>query len=72
MRRLFEVVLVLSYQALDIDDEIKDISGNGYLMLEGIVNNAKNNKTLKLSGIRKENSIVQRGYYDGREINSTG
>lgn len=54
MRRLFEVVLVLSYQALDIDDEIKDISGNGYLMLEGIVNNAKNNKILKLSRIKKE------------------
>lgn len=54
MRRLFEVILVLSYQALDIDDEIKDSSGNGHLMLESIVNNAKNNKTLKLSRIKKE------------------
>lgn len=54
MRRLFEVLLVLSYQNLGIDDEIKDSSGNGYLMLEGIVNNAKNNQTLKLSRIKKE------------------
>jgi len=54
MRRLFEVLLVLSYQNLGIDNEIKDASGNGYLMLEGIVNNAKNNPTLKLSRIKKE------------------
>lgn len=54
MRRLFEVLLVLSYQNLGIDNEIKDSSGNGYLMLEGIVNNAKNNQTLKLSRIKKE------------------
>ena len=54
MRRLFEVLLVLSYQNLGIDNEIKDASGNGYLMLEGIVNNAKNNQTLKLSRIKKE------------------
>lgn len=54
MRRLFEVLLVLSYQNLGIDNEIKDSSGNGYLMLDGIVNNAKNNQTLKLSRIKKE------------------
>lgn len=54
MRRMFEVLLVLSYQNLGIDDEIKDASGNGYLMLEGIVNNAKNNQILKFSRIKKE------------------
>ena len=54
MRRLLEVMLVLSYQNLGIDDEIKDKTGNGYLMLEGIVNNAKNNTTLKLSRIKSE------------------
>ena len=54
MRRLFEVLLILSYQYLGIDNEIKDASGNGYLMLEGIVNNAKSNQTLKLSRIKKE------------------
>jgi hypothetical protein len=54
MRRLFEVMLVLSYQALNIDDEIKDSSGAGYIMLDGIVKNAQNNTTLKLSRIKKE------------------
>lgn len=54
MRRLFEVLLVLTYQNLGIDDEIKDTSGNGYLMLEAIVNNAKSNKILKLSRIKNE------------------
>lgn len=54
MRRLFEVILILSYQHLGIDDQIKDKSGNGYLMLGGIVSNAKNNLMLKLSRIKKE------------------
>jgi len=54
MRRLFEVMLVLSYQKLNIDDEIKEASGAGYIMLEGIVKNAQNNASLKLSRIKKE------------------
>lgn len=40
MRRLFEVLLVLSYQHFGIDDRIKDSSGKGYVMLEGIVKDA--------------------------------
>lgn len=54
MRRLFEVLLVMSYQNMGIDNEIKDSSGKGYLMLESIVGNAKNNQTLKLSRIKNE------------------
>ncbi len=55
MRRLFEVLLILSYQKLCIDDEIKDTSGaGGYVMLDGIVKNAKNNTLLKLSRIKNE------------------
>lgn len=54
MRRIFEVLLVLSYQNLGIDNEIKDASGNGYVMLERIVSNAKGNATLKLSRIKNE------------------
>lgn len=54
LRRLFEVLLVLSYQNLGIDDEIKDASGAGYIMLDGIVKKAKNNTTLKLSRIKNE------------------
>ena len=54
LRRLFEVLLVLSYQNLGIDSEIRDTSGNGYIMLEGIVRNAKANRTLNLSRIKNE------------------
>lgn len=54
MRRLFEVLLVLSYQHFEIDDQIKDLSGKGYIMLDGIVKNVKNNKTLKISRIKSE------------------
>ncbi len=54
LRRLFEVVLVLAYQHMNIDDEIKDSSGKGYVMLEQIVTNAKVNSTLKLSRIKNE------------------
>ncbi len=54
MRRLFEVMLVLSYQNIGIDDEIKDSTGSGYVMLDGIVTNAKNNARLKLSRIKNE------------------
>lgn len=54
LRRLFEVLLVLSYQNLGIDAEIRDASGYGYIMLEGIVKNAKANRTLNLSRIKNE------------------
>lgn len=54
LRRLFEVLLVLSFQHLGIDDEIKDTSGTGYIMLDGIVKKAKNNTVLKLSRIKNE------------------
>lgn len=48
MRRLVEVLLILSYQKLGIDHEIKDAARN-YLMLDGIITNAKVNATLNLS-----------------------
>ena len=54
MRRLFEVLLVLSYQHFGIDNEIKDSDGTGYIMLDGIVKKAKNNSVLKLSRIKNE------------------
>ncbi len=54
MRRLFEVLLVLSYQNLGIDDQIKESSGRGYMMLESIVKDAKNNSILKISRIKNE------------------
>lgn len=45
MRRLFEMMLVLSYQNQGIEAEITNAQGN-HLMLEGIVKNAVQNKTL--------------------------
>jgi len=53
MRRLFEILLILSYQKLEIDDTIKSGDGN-YFMLEGIIKDAMNNSKLKLSRIKKE------------------
>ncbi|GGC92621.1 hypothetical protein [Enterococcus wangshanyuanii] len=54
MRRLFEVLLILSYQALGIDEDIKNQNDSGYIMLDGIVKNAKSNTILKLSRIKNE------------------
>ncbi len=54
LRRLFEILLVQSYQNLGIEEEIKDSSNSGYIMLDGIVKNAINNPTLNLSRIKKE------------------
>ena len=54
MRRLFEILLILSYQNLVIDGEIRDTSSSGYLMLEKIVISAKGNSVLKLSRIKDE------------------
>lgn len=54
MRRLFEILLILSYQNQGIDADIKDTSGSGYVMLEKIVINAKGNNVLKLSRIKDE------------------
>lgn len=72
MRRLFEVLLVLSYQNIGIDNEIKDPSGKGYIMLEGIVGNAKNNQTLKLSRIKNEFDSFRRvGNFSAHNITYT-
>lgn len=59
MRRLFEVLLVLSYQNYGIDDQIKDSTGKGYIMLDGIVKNVKNNQILKISRIKNEFDIFR-------------
>jgi hypothetical protein len=59
MRRLFEVMLVLSYQNLKIDSAIKSTDGR-YFMLEGIVSNAKGNSTLNLSSrIRNDLDVIR-------------
>ncbi|GAF73442.1 unnamed protein product [marine sediment metagenome] len=48
MRRLLEVLLILSYENLNIDTEIQDSQQN-YHSLEKIINNALSNKKLRLS-----------------------
>ena len=72
MRRLFEIMLILSYQNLGIDNEIKDKSGSGYIMLDGIVKNAINNNTLKLSRIKTEfDSFRKVGNFSAHNITYT-
>lgn len=59
MRRLEEMLLILSYEKLGITAAIKDANGS-YLMLEGIVKNAENNPTLSLSRNSKRDIEVFR------------
>ena len=54
MRRLVEIMLILSYEKLKIDSAIKDSSGCYYL-LEKIINDVKTNSTLNLSRNSKDN-----------------
>lgn len=49
MRRLTEVLLILAYEYLGIDAEIKDATTGNFMLLEGIVTNAKANTKLALS-----------------------
>jgi hypothetical protein len=48
MRRLLEVLLILSYEHHNLEKSIQNADGN-YLMLEGIVANARSNNPLRLS-----------------------
>ena len=59
MRRLVEVLLILSYRHLQADTEIKDSHGN-HVMLEAIIANAKNNSKLNLSRNSKSNLDIFR------------
>ncbi len=59
-------------QNMGIDNEIKDSSGKGYVMLESIVGNAKNNQTLKLSRIKNEfDSFRMVGNFSAHNITYT-
>lgn len=48
MRRLVEMLLILSFKEIGQEDRIKDSDGN-YLQLSQIINEAKQNKALDLS-----------------------
>ena len=47
MRRLFEIILILTYEHNGIESVIKNKDGS-YFMLEGIVSNSVNNQILKI------------------------
>jgi hypothetical protein len=48
MRRLIEILLILSYEHLGVESEIKSASGD-YVMLDSIIGNARGNPKLSLS-----------------------
>ncbi len=69
MRRLFEILLVLSFQRQGIDNEIKDSNSGGYLMLERIVQKAQGNSILKLSRNKnKYDAFRNLGNYSAHNI----
>ena len=72
MRRLTEVLLIISYEHLGITAEIKDPSDN-YLLLEGICTNAKANTKLGLSrnGKTSIETFRQLGNFSAHKITYT-
>jgi hypothetical protein len=69
MRRLLEILLIHSYEFLQLDSEIKN--GNGeYLLLNDIVDNAKKNKKLNLSRNTREhiNDFRKLGNFSAHKI----
>lgn len=72
MRRVVEILLILSYQKLGIDSVIKDPAGN-YHMLDGVISDAKNNTTLGLSRNGKKSIEVFRelGNFSAHKIEYT-
>jgi hypothetical protein len=72
IRRLEEVLLILSYEHLGIDSAIKDANGN-YVLLEAIVRNAQGNATLKLSRNAKPTieAIRKLGNYSAHKVTYT-
>lgn len=72
MRRLFEIMLILTYQKFNIDDQIKDKNGTGYVMLDSIVKNAIQNQTLKLSRNKNEYDTFRKvGNFSAHNITYT-
>lgn len=72
MRRLEEILLIHSYEKLNIADAIKDGNGN-YLLLEGIVRDATSNSVLSLSRNSKVTveEIRKLGNYSAHKITYT-
>ncbi|MBR6421872.1 hypothetical protein IKS86_04105 [bacterium] len=58
MRRLLEVLLILSYQNFGVESEIIEAENHHYLKLDKIIKNAKNNSKLSLSAGTKSDMII--------------
>jgi hypothetical protein len=72
MRRLEEILLIMSYEHHKIESTIKDGNGN-YVLLERIVADAASNKTLNLGRNTKRDIEVFRelGNYSAHKIHYT-
>lgn len=72
MRRLLEVLLILCYRHLKIENAIQDGNGN-YQMLDGIIGDAKTNSTLALSRNSKAclDTFRQLGNFSAHKIEYT-
>ena len=70
MRRLLEVLLVLSYQNCDMESEIIDKSGNRYVTLDKMIKNAEQNPKLSLSSNTKKDMSLFKdlGNYSAHKI----
>jgi hypothetical protein len=70
MRRLEEVLLILSYENLGIQAEIKDPKTGNYFMLEGIVKHAQGNAKLNLSRNGREwiDTFRELGNYSAHKV----
>ena len=72
MRRLLEILLILSYRHLKIESAIQDKNGN-FQMLEAIINDAKTNSTLGLSrnGKNSLDTFRELGNFSAHKIEYT-
>ncbi|PKM39464.1 MAG: hypothetical protein CVV04_10680 [Firmicutes bacterium HGW-Firmicutes-9] len=68
MRRVFEILIVFTYQKFGISSEIKDTHGN-YHQLETLVNKIINNSTIDLGRIKKDFHLIRQvGNYSAHSL----
>lgn len=70
MRRLLEILLVLSYQKAGIETEITNSSGTHHVSLDKIIKNAEQNSTLALSSNTRNDMMLFKdlGNYSAHKI----
>ncbi len=71
MRRVFEILIVLTYQKYGIDTEIQDANGN-YNQLDSLVKKIINNTTIKLGRIKSDFHLIREvGNYSAHGLTYT-